>query len=160
MIGACFATGCFTARFSICKASYCAISWIFEAGASVVEIIESFWNLTCGCVAVLWRNMSKFQRGRTILNMNLVTLRDITIRPCIIYLTVLVHSWWRHQMETFSAFLALFCGEFADHRCISRTKSSDAELWCFRWSAPEPTVEQTMATPVIWDAIALIMTSL
>ena len=29
------------------------------------------------------------------------------------------------------------CGEFAGHRWISRTKASDAELWCFPWSAPE-----------------------
>ena len=25
------------------------------------------------------------------------------------------------------------CGEFTDHRWISRTKASDAELWCFLW---------------------------
>ena len=36
----------------------------------------------------------------------------------------------------------------------SHTKASDAELWYFLWSAPEPTVEQTMGDPV------LIMTSL
>ena len=30
-----------------------------------------------------------------------------------------------------------FCGEFTGHRWISRTKASDAELWCFLWSAPE-----------------------
>ena len=30
----------------------------------------------------------------------------------------------------------------------------------FYWSAPEQTVEQTMETPLIWDAIALIVTSL
>ena len=42
----------------------------------------------------------------------------------------------------------------------SLTKASDAELWCFPWSAPEQTVKQTIETPVIWDAIALIMTSL
>ena len=29
-------------------------------------------------------------------------------------------SWWRHQMEI-----------------CSRTKASDAELWCFLWSASE-----------------------
>ena len=29
------------------------------------------------------------------------------------------------------------CGEFTDHRRISRTKASDAERWCFLWSAPE-----------------------
>ena len=54
----------------------------------------------------------------------------------------------------------LLCGEFTGHRWIPRTKASEAELWCFLWSAPEPTIEQTVETPVIWDAIALIMTSL
>ena len=29
-----------------------------------------------------------------------------------------------------------FCGEFTGHRRIPLTKASDAELWCFLWSAP------------------------
>ena len=29
------------------------------------------------------------------------------------------------------------CGEFTGPRWISRTKASDAEFWCFLWSAPE-----------------------
>ena len=29
------------------------------------------------------------------------------------------------------------CGEFTGHRWIPRTKASDAELWCFLWSAPD-----------------------
>ena len=29
------------------------------------------------------------------------------------------------------------CGEFTDLRWIPRTKASDAELWCFLWSASE-----------------------
>ena len=33
------------------------------------------------------------------------------------------------------------CGEFTGHRWIALTKVSDAELWCFLWSAPEQTVE-------------------
>ena len=33
------------------------------------------------------------------------------------------------------------CGEFTDPRWIPHTKASDAELWCFLWSAPEWTVE-------------------
>ena len=41
---------------------------------------------------------------------------------------------------------------------IRQTKTSVAELWCFLWSSPEQTVEQTIETPVIWDAIAPIMT--
>ena len=38
------------------------------------------------------------------------------------------------------------------------TKSGEAGIWCFLSSAPEQTVEQATETPVIWDAIALIMT--
>ena len=52
------------------------------------------------------------------------------------------------------------CGEFTGHRWIPLTKASDAELRCFLWSAPEQTFVQTIETPVIWDAIALITTSL
>ena len=37
---------------------------------------------------------------------------------------------------------------------------NDTVLGCFLWSAPEQTVEQTLETPVIWDVITLIMTSL
>ena len=65
-------------------------------------------------------------------------------------------SWWIHQMETFTALLA-FC---AGNSPVTRTEASDAELWCFLWSEPGRTTEQTMETQVIWDAIALIMTSL
>ena len=43
---------------------------------------------------------------------------------------------------------------------VALTKASDTELWCFLWSVPEQTVEQTIETPTIWDAIALIMMSL
>ena len=53
-----------------------------------------------------------------------------------------------------------FCGESTGHRWISLTKASDADPWCFRWSPPEQTVKQIIETSVIWDAIALIMTSL
>ena len=45
------------------------------------------------------------------------------------------------------------------HR-IPLTKASDAELWCFLLSAPEQTVKQKVAAPVIWDAIAVIMKSM
>ena len=29
------------------------------------------------------------------------------------------------------------CGKFTGHRWISHTKASEAELWCFLWSAPQ-----------------------
>ena len=52
------------------------------------------------------------------------------------------------------------CGESTGRRWIPHTKASDAELWWFFLSTPEQTVEQTTEKPVIWDAIALIMTPL
>ena len=87
------------------------------------------------------------------------------ILKCIkcIYWNQMFVSWWRHQIETCSALLVLCEGnppvESTSNRCIPLTKSSDAEL-CFLWFAPEQTIEQTIKTQVIWDAIALIMTSL
>ena len=42
-------------------------------------------------------------------------------------------SWWRHQMESFSALLALYAGNSP----VPATKASDAELWCFLSSTPE-----------------------
>ena len=51
------------------------------------------------------------------------------------------------------------CGEYTGHRWISLTNAIDADLWCLLWSAPEQMVEKTIETPVIWDAVVLIMTS-
>ena len=45
-------------------------------------------------------------------------------------------------------------------RWIPLTKTSDAEFDGFFLSAPQQAVEQTLETPVIWNAISFIMTSL
>ena len=58
------------------------------------------------------------------------------------------------------ALLAPLWGESTGRRWIPLTKASDAELSCFLWSRPEQTVEQTLKTPVIWDAIVLMLTLL
>ena len=41
---------------------------------------------------------------------------------------------WRHQMDTFSAFLGPLWGESSGRRWIPLTKASDGELWCVLWS--------------------------
>ena len=51
-------------------------------------------------------------------------------------------------------------GESTGHQWIPLTKVSDAELWWLLWSALEQTFEHTIETHVIWDAIALTMTTL
>ena len=50
-----------------------------------------------------------------------------------------------------------FVGKFTGHRWIPLTNASDAELWCFLWSASEQTVNQTIETPAFWDAVALVL---
>ena len=73
-------------------------------------------------------------------------------------------SSWCHGMPTYPSLqLQMTSPEgniFRVHQWIPLKKASDAELWYFLWSAPEQTLEQTIETRVIWDAIALIMTSL
>ena len=51
-------------------------------------------------------------------------------------------------------------GDFTGNRWIPRKKAIEAELWCFLSSEPVLTVLQTMETPVILEAMALIMTLL
>ena len=51
-------------------------------------------------------------------------------------------------------------GESTGDWWISLTKASDVGHWYFLWSVPEPTVEQTIETSMIWDDIALIMASM
>ena len=50
-------------------------------------------------------------------------------------------TWWRHEMKTFSALLAICAGNSPVTGEFPRKKASDAELWCFLWSSPESTVE-------------------
>ena len=60
-------------------------------------------------------------------------IANTSVLQCICY--HLIITWWRHQMETFPR--CHLCGEFTGDRWIPHTKSSDAELWCLLWSAPE-----------------------
>ena len=86
----------------------------------------------------------------------------------LVHVSTLVHvicSWFCSWMMT-SANGTIFrvagplCGESTRHRWIPLTKASNAELWCFLWSAPEQTAEQTVDMRMIRDAMSLIMTSL
>ena len=67
------------------------------------------------------------------------------------------YSWWRHQMETFSALLTLGAGN-------SPVNSPQKGQWrgalMFPLICAWTTGEQTMVRLAIWDAIAPIMTSL
>ena len=46
-------------------------------------------------------------------------------------------SWWRHQMETFSTLLAICVGNSPVTGEFPTQMASNAELWCYLWSASE-----------------------
>ena len=87
-----------------------------------VKITSPHWNLTCP----QWL-LPAF--GRWVVWM-LWTVSDwwIPLRKGL--------SWWCHQMETLPRYWPFVRG-IHQSRWIPRTKASDVELWCFRWSAPE-----------------------
>ena len=62
-------------------------------------------------------------------------------------------------METFFELLDLCEGNPPATSEFFLTKASDAALWCFLWSMPEQTVEQTTEAGDL-DATMLIMASL
>ena len=64
-------------------------------------------------------------------------IHDIDIRQHRKFSLNMVLTEWRHQMETFSAQLAICAGIHRSPVNSPHTKASDAELWCFLWSAPE-----------------------
>ena len=59
-------------------------------------------------------------------------------------------TWWRHQMETFSALLALCEGNPPVTGGLP-LRASNVGLWCFLWSAPEQTVRQTKIETLAGD---------
>ena len=81
---------------------------------------------------------------------------------CIIDRRVVINAWGRHQMETFSALLALCVGN-SPVTSESHTQRLVTRNWCFLWPAPEPTVEQTVETPgrvaiaLIYDVIIMLL---
>ena len=65
----------------------------------------------------------------------------LTVICDILWYLCVRFSWWRRQMEIFSALPVLCVGNSPSHRWIPLTQCINAELWCFLWSAPEQTVE-------------------
>ena len=120
-------------------------------GSSRFQVpVRQIWAVTTGGHWMLFPFSSQFQRWNLIWQHT-----ELKPRGAMMPTFIMTSSNWSIFRVT-----GLLCGEFTGNRWIPHTKTGDAELWCFLWSAPEQTVDQTMETPVIWDTIALIMTSL
>ena len=77
----------------------------------------------------------------------------IFVRPQSLYIAFSISPLWRHEVETFSALLA-----FVRRIHRSPVDSPPKGQWRGALMFYEQKFEQTIDTPVMWDAIALILT--
>ena len=77
-----------------------------------------------------------------LLNKRCSSRRNQTPRYWILRHRFNLSPWWRHQMETLSALLALCAG---NSPWIPLTDAGDADLWGLLWSAPEQKVDNGYA---------------
>ena len=128
----------------------CAFIWYVPLVGSFHIVTENMWKCSfCEQISqtlLLWYELRAQQQ--------------LFFKTTSQYITMTSPTMMTSSNETFSALLGPLCGESTGHRRIPLTKASDAELRCSLWSAPEQTVEQTIETRVIWEAIATIITSL
>ena len=120
----------------------------------------------CGCVEIVFISIYLGARKwKWIINVCAIVTHSVcshsTVNLVFTYLVALsreqlatpVHTvcYTRHHI-TLSAMMTSsngnifrvnghLCGEFTGPRLLPRTKASDAELWCYLWSASEQTLE-------------------
>ena len=123
--------------------NFMSIAWVFLASLLIDECLRSFlclWvQIELGRVLLTKMAGVQFYAPNSSVCITQMThdgqqfLRSVNI-GCLS-----VHYWpWTISMLRVTGPL---CGEFTGHRWIPLTKASDAELWCFLWSATEETVE-------------------
>ena len=73
-----------------------------------------------------------------------------------------IMAWFMMTSSNRSIFrvTGILCRKYTDHQWNPRTRASDAELWCFLWSAPWRSGWVNNDETGDWDAIVPIMTTL
>ena len=113
--------------------------------ASNAENVSIWWHHHGIGIPISWGDLTR-ERG----NRNSGNSRQVTC-PFIQHADV---TKWKHFPRNWPLW-----GESTGHRWIPCTKTSDVELWRFLWTPPKQTAKQTIEMLVIWDTIALFMTS-
>ena len=138
----------------------CVFSCLWVKGIAITAIMLSRthnYNLHLDCQ--WFENFMSTNLKTTIRTHHFQILFGIRSENWIIYKMMQKYMMMSSNENIFCITVPLW-GESTNHWWIPLTKASDTELWLFLWSAPEKMVEQTIKTPVIWDAITLIMMSL
>ena len=77
--------------------------------------------MVAGCLAAIkWLNISNFSSG---------------IKVCAYIRAASTHCSFMKTSSNWNIFRVTgnLCGEYTSHRCISSTKVSETEFWCFLW---------------------------
>ena len=124
---------------------------------SYLERGMSFHLLVDYCLGSIWDRMTKAQSQQIFDSVTRVSWTDMrNVNTPALNPNILQQHMMTSSNGNIFRVTGPLWGESTGHRWIPFTKASDIELWCFLWYTPEQTVE----TPVIWDAIVLIMPSL
>ena len=141
----------------------CSLSLVFDGPVYIHKGLWSIiWNKHCNYSRVIVRYTSQWsycfglaQIAKTIGSMSVICRSNAKVQdrylnevdPRVFAIRVVAHhipfSDGTFSMMTssngnvFRVTGPLLCGEFTGHRWVPLTKASDAELWCFLWSAPE-----------------------
>ena len=87
--------------------------WWFSVGQVTNQYLKQWWPCSYThkwVTALQWVNVSKTQWSYCVIKWNALQINYHFICSCASDIAERYESWWRHQMETFSALLALFAG--------------------------------------------------
>ena len=100
------------------------------------------WVLSKFSCIIFMISLSLINQNYSIAKKNPANLKDFCATDCgILTPDGVMHLCQNHMMTSSDGNIfrvtGHLCGEFTGDRWIPSTKASDAELWCFLWSAPE-----------------------
>ena len=137
--------------------------WSAQFDTNNLSNCDNFMTISfCSTCFLPWRLINLWSSKNCLTSMTDLIGDDYIILEVSAKLMVLRRfALWRHQMETFSALLALCAGnspvtgELLSQRPVTRSFDGFFDL-CLN---KRLTIELTIVRLVIWDAIAPIMTS-
>ena len=116
------------------------LTWVVYKWKKCHLVVSELVNLANGIFAWLWRYKYIINSVVTF-NRSVVALAALQNNRTNIYVELAAENYridhddvikWKKFPRYWSS-----VREFTGHRLISLTKASDAELWCFLWSAPD-----------------------
>ena len=107
-----------------------------------------------------WNFGINSKRNATMQSFHSLSLRYLTVYKIMLWSLWYINDswdpWWRHDMETLCAILALFYREILQSRWIPLKKGLCCSHLIFPFMLPWTIVEQTVKSLVIWDALVLM----